>query len=207
MISAILHGIILSTGLILPLGPQNIFIFNQGAMHQTIRKSFPAVITAAICDTILILLAVLGVSLVVMTVPQLQLILYIVGFIFLIYIGFSIWKDDPNNIQEKKAPMTAKKQIIFALSVSILNPHAIMDTVGVIGTSSLRYENTVEVLAFAIACIFVSWIAFFVLAFMGRYVKSIDKDGKVVRLINKISALMIWGISLLIGYQVLLFAF
>ncbi len=54
MFSAILHGIILSAGLILPLGPQNIFIFIQGAMHQNIRKSLPAVITAAICDTILI---------------------------------------------------------------------------------------------------------------------------------------------------------
>ncbi len=146
----------------------------------------------------------MGVSLVVMTIPQLQLILYILGFIFLLYIGFSIWKSDAGGVKEKKAPMSAKKQIIFASSVSILNPHAIMDTVGVIGTSSLRYTNTSDTLAFAIACIVVSWVAFFILAIMGKYVKSIDKDGRIVLMINKVSALMIWGISFLIGYQILL---
>lgn len=204
MISAILHGIILSAGLILPLGPQNIFIFNQGAMHRTVKKSLPAVITAGICDTILILLAVLGVSLIVMTIPQLQLILYLIGFLFLIYIGYSIWRTDPNKLDEKKAPVKAKKQIFLALSVSLFNPHAIMDTVGVIGTSSLRYDNTPELMAFAISCVVVSWIAFFTLAIMGRYIQSIDKDGKIVRVINKVSALMIWAISILIAYQIYL---
>ena len=36
--------------------------------------------------------------------------------------------------------MSAKKQIGFAISVSLLNPHAIMDTVGVIGTSASVYS-------------------------------------------------------------------
>ena len=35
--------------------------------------------------------------------------------------------------------MSARKQIGFAMSVSLLNPHAIMDTIGVIGTNAAIY--------------------------------------------------------------------
>ncbi len=58
---AILNGLFLAFPLIIPLGVQNIFIFNQGAVQISFIKALPSVITAAICDTILIGLAVLGV--------------------------------------------------------------------------------------------------------------------------------------------------
>ena len=35
MTEAILHGIILAFGLIVPLGVQNVFVFNQGALQPT----------------------------------------------------------------------------------------------------------------------------------------------------------------------------
>ena len=63
---AFLHGIILAFGLIIPVGVQNVFVFNQGATHKAFRNALPAVITASICDTILILLAVAGVSLIIL---------------------------------------------------------------------------------------------------------------------------------------------
>jgi len=47
-----IHGIILSMGLILPLGVQNLFVFNQGAMQKTFFRVVPVVITAGICDTL-----------------------------------------------------------------------------------------------------------------------------------------------------------
>lgn len=34
MLQAVLHGILLALGLILPLGAQNVFVFNQGANHK-----------------------------------------------------------------------------------------------------------------------------------------------------------------------------
>ena len=66
MSEAIIHGIILAFGLIIPLGVQNVFVFNQGASQPNIwRRS--VVLTASICDTLLILIAVQGVSLVLLT--------------------------------------------------------------------------------------------------------------------------------------------
>ncbi|HLN62256.1 MAG TPA: hypothetical protein VK464_11950 [Symbiobacteriaceae bacterium] len=44
--AAILHGLILAFGLILPLGVQNTFIFTQGALHRRWAGALPAVLTA-----------------------------------------------------------------------------------------------------------------------------------------------------------------
>ena len=60
------------------------------------------------------------------------------------------------------------KQISFALSVSLLNPHAIMDTIGVIGTSASAYDGS-EKIAFTVATISVSWLWFIFLAILWSY--------------------------------------
>ncbi len=38
--------------------------------------------------------------------------------------------------------MSPMKQVSFALSVSLLNPHAILDTIGVIGSSAALYSGS-----------------------------------------------------------------
>ena len=137
MISAVIHGFILAFGLILPLGVQNVFVFNQGATQPKFRRALPVIITASLCDTLLISLAVLGVSVVVLGIYWIKVVLLTVGIIFLAYMGYVTWKSKPNkNLSEDKA-LASKKQIAFATSVSLLNPHASMDTIGVIGTSTI----------------------------------------------------------------------
>ena len=167
MLAALIHGFILSLGLILPIGVQNVFIFNQGATQPRFVSVLPVVITASICDTALVVAAVLGVSVIVMGITWLKVTLMVFGIMFLIYMGYVTWNNKPQNQDAQGSVFTTKKQIMFAASVSLLNPHAILDTVGVIGTSSLRYAG-MEKLAFAAACIAVSWIWFTGLAIGGR---------------------------------------
>ena len=69
-----------------------------------------------------------------------------------------------------------------------MNPHAVLDTVGVIGTNSLRYSAAFDLIGFTVACIAVSWVSFIGLAMIGKTIRTIDKEGKIVVLINKISA-------------------
>ncbi|MFJ7973543.1 LysE/ArgO family amino acid transporter [Psychrobacillus sp. NPDC096389] len=187
---AILHGILLAFGLILPLGVQNVFIFSQGATQPSLWKAFPAAITAALCDTLLIVLAVFGLSVIVLQLEGLRLGLMIVGIIFLLYMGYSIWRSKPASLEAGKS-LKAKKQIVFAMSVSLLNPHAILDTVGVIGTSALKYVGT-EQLLFTAACIVVSWCWFFGLTIAGATMKKLDGTGKLMTIFNKCSAVFIW---------------
>ncbi|MGI8385911.1 LysE/ArgO family amino acid transporter [Robertmurraya sp. P23] len=198
MFEAIIHGFILAFGLILPLGVQNVFVFNQGATQPRFSGALPVIITAAICDTLLISLAVLGVSVVVLDYDWLRMILLIAGIIFLIYMGFVTWNSKAAiNEGESRISFSPKKQVIFAMSVSLLNPHAILDTIGVIGTSSLAYLG-VEKTAFAISCILVSWLWFLGLGIGGRMTGRLDQTGRFLLVLNKISAIVMWGTAVYI---------
>ncbi|MHB1651787.1 MAG: LysE/ArgO family amino acid transporter [Desulfitobacteriaceae bacterium] len=209
MLTAAIHGFLLAVPLIVPLGAQNVFVFNQGALQPKFIRTMPVVITAGLSDTLLISLAVMGVSVVVLSVFWLKSLLLTVGILFLLFMGWSTWRSVPNIGQGGAAPgeagenevnqaFSAKKQILFAASVSLLNPHAIMDTVGVIGTSSLKYEG-LDKLAFALACILVSWFWFFTLAVAGRFMGTLDKTGHIMLIVNKVSAIVMWGAAVYIG--------
>ncbi|WP_126927106.1 LysE/ArgO family amino acid transporter, partial [Staphylococcus epidermidis] len=195
MLQPLIHGLLLALGLILPLGAQNVFVFNQGANQKKISKALPVIITAGLCDTFLIVIAILGVSLILISMPTLQLFIYIIGFLFLMYMAWSLWTEKPSNIEEIE-PMPAKKQILFALSVSLLNPHAIMDTVGVIGTSASVYDGYDKVV-FSLATISVSWIWFVFLAILGRITGKIDKSGKYIVILNKVSSVIVIIVGLI----------
>ncbi|MBM7603872.1 L-lysine exporter family protein LysE/ArgO [Metabacillus crassostreae] len=197
----LLHGVFLAFGLILPLGVQNIFVFTQGATHKKFTNALPAIVTAAICDTFLISLAVTGISLIVFNFIWLKTIIFIIGFVFLIYMGWIMWRDSSQVIkQEDLNQFSPKKQITFATSVSLLNPHAIMDTIGVIGTSSLTYSGPDKWL-FALACIAISWLWFLALAITGRKIGQLDTNGKYLRYINQFSAIIIWIMAIYIISQ------
>lgn len=199
MLQPVVHGLLLALGLILPLGAQNVFVFNQGANHKSIYKSLPVIITAGFCDTLLILLAILGISLILLSLPILQITIYCIGIVFLVYMAWSLWTSHQHQLQTYK-PMSAKKQIGFALSVSLLNPHAIMDIIGVIGTSAAVYEGA-EKVVFAVATVLVSWVWFFLLAIAGKVVGHVDKTGKYILSLNKCSAIIIIIVALMIIKQ------
>ncbi|WP_042351866.1 LysE/ArgO family amino acid transporter [Bacillus massiliigorillae] len=196
MFEAIIHGFILAFGLILPLGVQNVFVFNQGVSHPYIRKALPVIFTASICDTVLISIAILGVSVIVADSYWIKNSLLLIGIGFLLYMGFMTWRSKPSiDDSNNNNALSAKKQIIFAASVSLLNPHAIIDTIGVIGTSSLQYSSFDKV-AFALSCILVSWIWFFSLGITGRIIGQLDHNGRILLLFNKISAIVMWGTAI-----------
>ncbi len=200
MIHAFIYGVILAFGLIIPLGVQNVFVFNQGATQSHFLHAMPSVVTAAICDTILIICAVLGVSVAVLALPLLKTVIFIIGFIFLMYMGWVTWHSKGAKLQEGDRPLSVKKQIGFTLSVSLLNPHALLDTIGVIGTNSLNFTGN-DKWAYTIACIMVSCGWFFGLAVAGHFMHKLDKTGLWIKSVNKISALIIWGVAFYIAWQ------
>ena len=200
---AFVHGVCLALGLILPLGVQNLFVFQQGIVQRKLLYAIPVAVTAAICDTILIILSVSGVSMVFIHFCVLKNCLLVCGILFLLYMGYINWRNcgDLQGVNVKA--FLPKQQIVFAMSVSFLNPYAFLDIIGVIGTSSLQYENE-EKMLFTFACILVSWIWFFSLAFAGRCLGAADNLGNKIKIINKISSLFIWGTALMLIYNLIL---
>ncbi|TYP79579.1 LysE/ArgO family amino acid transporter [Paenibacillus methanolicus] len=199
MQTVIFHALVLSFSLILPLGVQNVFIFNQGAVSPQYRRVLPVVATAAFCDMLLIGLAVTGVSLIILVHDWVRISLLLVGAVFLTVMGISMWRSRPQSADQHRHQLPVRRQIVFALSVSLLNPHAILDTVGVIGTNSLQYTG-MDKIAFAAICMLVSAIWFASLAFAGRQVGKLDGSGAFLGVLNKLSALMMWGIAAYMVY-------
>lgn len=198
MFTASLHGFLLALGLILPLGPQNAFVLSQGGCQPSYRHALPVVLTASLCDTLLILLAVLGVSVAVMNLTWLRSVLVIGGVLFLLIMGWLSWRAAPSDDEAPAEARPPRRQIVLALVFSLGNPHAIIDTVGVIGTSSLAYTGEARV-GFTAACIAVSWIWFALLAAAGRL---LGHMALIRRQLNRISALVMWGSALYLGVTV-----
>ncbi|MBW5444459.1 amino acid transporter [Cohnella sp. CFH 77786] len=192
MAAAFVHGFILAFGLIIPLGVQNFFVFSQGAVRR-FGRAVPIAAAAGLCDMLLITLAVSGVSVVVLNFVWMKTVLVVLGTLFLLYMGYMSWKAKPDtNKSNGHSGASTLRLISYTMMISILNPHAILDTIGVIGTSSIQYSGY-EKVAFTGACMAVSWMWFFLLAALGHFVGSKDPTGKLVGALNKVSALVMWA--------------
>ncbi|ULL16249.1 amino acid transporter [Paenibacillus sp. H1-7] len=203
MTEAMIHGFLLALGLILPLGVQNVFIMNQGMNHSALKKAMPAVITASLCDTVMIVAAVSGISVVVLKWEWLNGILLGLGSLFLIYMGWTLWTSEAvmqNPASEQKFDW--RRQVVFAASVSLLNPHAILDTIGVIGTTSIGYIG-VEKTAFTSAVIVVSWIWFTGLAIAGHRMGNVNWAKGFRMGLSKCSALLIWSTAVYMVWKLI----
>lgn len=193
----VLHGFLLSLGLILPLGPQNSFIFLHSLTQNNIREDFMIAGVAVLSDATLILTGVLGLSLIFHNHGIFILILNIMGFIFISMIGWKFWSADRYSDQtiDEKLSLKRVKKIIYVLSVSLLNPHAILDTIGVIGVSSLSYEDVIDKAVFTFSCIMTSCLFFFFLVAAGKLIGKKFLSGRY-HLLNKVSAIMMWLFSI-----------
>lgn len=125
-------------------------------------------------------------------IPVFETIMLTCGFLFLAYMGWVTWHRRPDRGETQKNVFSAKKQA----AVSLLNPHAILDTVGVLGTQSLPYTGLDKWL-YTLSCIAVSWVWFIELVLAVRIFKTLDTGGGLMIVLNKCSALVMRGAALL----------
>ncbi|WP_281259252.1 LysE/ArgO family amino acid transporter [Salinigranum rubrum] len=97
-----------------------------------------------------------------------------------------------------------RRQVGFTAAVSLFNPHAILDTVGVIGTSALAYEGE-QRWVFAGSVVTVSWLWFVSLAASGRLLGRTESDAAdaVLGKLDAAAALVIWGVAGYMAYRFL----
>lgn len=217
MFGAFLHGLLLSFGLILPIGMQNGFVLTQGSVQHRFVDALPTVVTASLCDTMLIAVAVFGASSLASYILRFRLILGVIGIAFLLWMGWKLlWPrrtaatagkvevptpDDDSSgasVQTNEA-WSPRSQVGFAMSTSLLNPHAWIDTVAIIGGTALAYTNLADRVAFSIACVGVSWVWFTLLAWVGRVATSFLFRDKARARMNQISGAMMWASAIYLG--------
>lgn len=135
MLSYYFQGLALGAAMILPLGPQNAFVMNQG-----IRRQYHLMIAllCAVSDLLLICAGIFGGSALLMQSPWLLALVTWGGVAFLLWYGFGALKTAMSSNLELASAEVMKqgrwKIIVTMLAVTWLNPHVYLDTFVVLGS-------------------------------------------------------------------------
>ncbi|MEU9117756.1 LysE family transporter [Streptomyces sp. NPDC048483] len=158
--SELVAGLLLGLGLIMPIGAQNLFIVQQGISLGAPRV-FYATLATTCCDALLIAAGSLGLGTLFAGHDILRSALMAVGGAYLLYLAWqNLRRPDAAGLDgQRAAPLTARRTITRAMGVSLLNPHAILDTVGVIGAVGIARDGAARVW-FAAGCVLASLVWF-----------------------------------------------
>ena len=171
-ISDFIQGFIIGSSLILAIGPQNLFVINQGLKKNFV---FIVVLICSLSDSLLIICGIYLSNNILSLNTSLITIMKLIGGIWLILYGISKIKNsrqheiNSNGFNES----SFSKVIVTTLAITYANPHVYLDTVILLGSISINFDNK---LYFGLGAIFASFIFFFSLGyfsnFLSRYIKS-----------------------------------
>jgi L-lysine exporter family protein LysE/ArgO len=156
-------GLLLGLAVITPIGPQNVFVIGQG-LTAGMPRALWAVLIAGLCDNLMILAGVAGVSGAISALPTLRLVLILTGVAFLGYLGTQALRSTGGSLDGLGGGPAGMRQLLSrTATVSLLNPHAFLDTVGVIG-SAVSTRAPGDRVAFTAGALSASWLWFLLLA-------------------------------------------
>ena len=171
-ISDFIQGFIIGSSLIIAIGPQNLFVINQGLKKNFV---FIVVLICSLSDSLLIICGIYLSNNVLSLNTSLITIMKLIGGIWLILYGISKIKNSRQHEINSNAfnESSFSKVIVTTLAITYANPHVYLDTVILLGSISINFDNK---LYFGLGAIFASFIFFFSLGyfsnFLSRYIKS-----------------------------------
>jgi L-lysine exporter family protein LysE/ArgO len=133
LLPAFTKGFVLSAGLIIAIGAQNMFVLRQGLKREHV---LPIVLLCALADATLIVAGVNGLGAVLALIPGLSLVLSLAGAAFLSWYGISALRRATNPsalLVGNEAGMTLGAALAGAAAFTFLNPHVYIDTVMLMG--------------------------------------------------------------------------
>ncbi|GKV91191.1 arginine exporter ArgO [Pectobacterium carotovorum] len=191
-----LQGVLLGAAMILPLGPQNAFVMNQGIRRQ---YHLMVALLCALSDMVLIAAGIFGGS---ALLSQSSLLLGGVtwgGVAFLLWFGWGAMKTAfSKNIALASAEVMKQSRwriIATMLAVTWLNPHVYLDTFVVLGSLGSQFADDARSW-FALGTMTASFTWFFALALLASWLAPWLNTPRVQRVINFFVGVVMWGIAL-----------
>ena len=181
--SAAVEGFALSIGLILALGPQNVFVMRQGLMKSHV---FAVCLACSLFDTILIASGVLGMGAFLSGIEGAEKTIAIGATLFLVGYGLLRVKSamNPEGMSaEGDGESDLKATIGAAAAFTFLNPHVYVDTLLLIGGTSSRYLGD-ERISFGVGAATASFVFFFSLGYGASSLSEVLNSPKVWRYID-----------------------
>ena len=135
-----LQGLLVGLATFAPVGMQNLFIINT-ALVQPVRRIILTLIILAFFDMSLSAAAFYGIGTVLEMWPLTKLIVLIFGGLLIVYMGFNIFKTQPD-IRNVDTHIPIRKIIVSAIAVSWGNPQAILDATMMLGAFQKKTSTT-----------------------------------------------------------------
>jgi len=197
------QGFALSAGLIVAIGAQNVFVLTQGARGH---RPWLVAGVCTVCDALLIAAGVGGVGTLAAASPGVSGLLALAGAAFLAVYGLralvSVLRGESMGLAEDTAKPRLRAIIIAAAGVSLLNPHALLDTVVLIGGLSSQLEAGGR-LFFGLGAVTASACWFFSLSLGGRLLAPLLRRPSAWRVLDVLVCLTMWGLAASIGRDAL----
>ena len=179
----LLLGFFTGLSLILAIGAQNIFVIEQGLKKQHV---FLVCLVCSISDFILIFLGIFIFEFFSKYFNStVELIFNIALVIFLIHFIYSKIKNYKTavNFDTDVTSITAFNILLKTLGFTYLNPHVYSDTVFFLGNFSKNFIVS-QKLFFGIGASIASFLFFFLIGYLSKYLSKFAKNQKVWNIIN-----------------------
>jgi len=174
-ISDFIQGFIIGSSLIIAIGPQNLYVINQGLKKNFV---FIVVLICSLSDSLLIVCGIYLSKNILSLNPSIITIMKLIGGIWLILYGISKIKNSRQH-EIKSSEINAAsftKVVLTTLAITYANPHVYLDTVILLGSISINFDSK---LYFGLGAIFASFIFFFSLGYFSNFLSQYVKSPKV----------------------------
>ena len=182
-LSFLVFGFLIGLSFILAIGPQNLFVIEQGLKNQFV---FTVCIICSISDFILIFIGILlfhsidsFLNKTIETILSILLILFLANFI-----------RNKFNENISSVPINSKKNykpftsVVFrVLGFTFLNPHVYSDTVFILGNMSKNFIFNHKI-SFGIGASFSSFFFFFMIGYLSKYFSKFINKPQIWKFLN-----------------------
>ncbi len=187
-------GLATSAGLIMAIGAQNAFV-----LTQSLKREFhwPIALLCMFFDAVLMSIGVIGLGVALSQSPLLLEVARWGGALFLFWFGLQAAQralGSHSMTTGDQGVGSLKRALLTTAAVTLLNPHAYIDTIVLIGGIGGQYEPDLR-LWFAVGAITFSVIWFSSLCLGARWLAPLFRKPMAWRMLDGLICLMMWSIA------------
>ena len=185
-ISDFIQGFIIGSSLIIAIGPQNLYVINQGLKKNFI---FIVVLICSLSDSLLIISGIYLSNNILRLNTSIITIMKLIGGIWLILYGINKIKNSKHHIINNKEFNETNfiKVVITTLAITYANPHVYLDTLILLGSISVNFDSKFY---FGLGAILASFVFFFSLGYFSNFLSQYIKSQKIWFYIDNIIGLL-----------------
>lgn len=196
MLSTYFQGLLLGAAMILPLGPQNVFVLQQGSRKQYHLMS---AFLCTLSDVLLITAGVFGGSALLSQSVWLMALVTWGGVAFLLWYGWgalrAVFTADTALTMQEQVVRSRWRVIMTLVAVTWLNPHVYLDTFVVLGSIGGQLGSDMRIW-FTAGAVSASILWFFGLALLAAWFSPVLQKPVSQRIINLFVGSVMWYIAI-----------